>query len=35
MRVFESICYFLAHLFLAQITPKEAKQVGYFRAIYN
>jgi hypothetical protein len=26
--VFESIGYFLAHLFLAQIAPEEAKQMG-------
>jgi hypothetical protein len=29
--VFESIDYFLTHLFLAQMALKEVKQVSYFR----
>jgi hypothetical protein len=33
--VFESMSYFLTHLFLAQIAQIAAKQVGYFRAICN
>jgi hypothetical protein len=33
--VFESMSYFLAHPFLAQIAQIAAKQVGYFRAICN
>jgi hypothetical protein len=33
--VFESMSYFLAHPFLAQIAQIAAKQVGYFMAICN
>jgi hypothetical protein len=33
--MFESMGYFLAHLFLAQIAQKEAKHVSYFRVICN
>jgi hypothetical protein len=33
--VFESMSYFLAHPFLAQIAQMATKQVGYSKAIYN
>jgi hypothetical protein len=35
MGMFESMSYFLAYHFLAQIAQKEAKHVSYFRAICN